>query len=73
MLTAPTFPVAQRDSSVEVEEYHDHSHLAPSLEDERGRHTMTHGNRDRSISPVLSRGPSGVEIVKLNSRARLAP
>lgn len=73
MLTAPTFPVAQRDGSVEVEEHHYDSHLAPSPEVERGRHKMTHGNRYRSISPVLSRGPSGVEIVKLNSRARFAP
>lgn len=77
MLTAPTFPITQRDgSSLDIEDHDAHHHLdinhlaAPSVEDERGRRNRSPVDRERSISPVLERGPSGVEVVKLGGSAR---
>lgn len=74
VLTSPTFEIPPANSSSSKSTQHYPAH--PGLRSPGSEVDYHHQKRGRAgtggdISPVLSRGPSGVEIVRLNSRAKL--
>ena len=66
-LMNPTVPTVDRAISANNATRTDSRHLAVSPDDDRGCHAQSSMDRHRSSSPVLSRGPSGTEILKFNS------
>ena len=74
VLTSPTFeiPPSNSSSSKTTQHYPAHPGLrSPGAEVNYHHQNQRKAGQGGDISPVSSRGPSGVEIVRLNSKAKL--